>query len=97
MKDDMLKVFDGGPCQFEKSAILMYGCEADSAPNKVWIDPTKPLVTGFYLGRLDKEPVWMLARYERLPQFYMTAGYTYTKMEFVQWNSNLKRAIIRRG
>ncbi|CAM8885479.1 unnamed protein product [Rhodiola kirilowii] len=127
-KEDMEKVYDGGPWQFDDVVLHMNRCETDCAlgeymfnrlgiwaqfhnapigasiesvirkmANKVgefckadkvenadrkcnflrcrvWIDPTKPIVTGLYIERRNKDPLWVTVRYEKLPMFCLHCG-----------------------
>ncbi|KAL9670598.1 hypothetical protein QQ045_008151 [Rhodiola kirilowii] len=41
---------------------------------RVWLDVAKPLVTGFYLARPEKDPAWIIVKYERLPRFCHHCG-----------------------
>ncbi|KAL9678513.1 hypothetical protein QQ045_016357 [Rhodiola kirilowii] len=41
---------------------------------RVFLDAMKPLVTGFNLERPNKEPLWIMVKYERLPQFCHHCG-----------------------
>ncbi|KAL9683709.1 hypothetical protein QQ045_015537 [Rhodiola kirilowii] len=127
-KEDMEKVYDAGPWQFDDVVLLMNICETDCAPGeytfnrlgiwaqfhnapigasiesvirkmankvgefckvdkvenadrkcnflrcRVWIDPTKPIVTGLYIERRNKDPLWVTVRYEKLPMFCLHCG-----------------------
>ncbi|XP_028769739.1 uncharacterized protein LOC114727197 [Neltuma alba] len=41
---------------------------------RVLVDLRKPLVTGMWSPRKDKDPIWIKAQYERLQNFYFACG-----------------------